>query len=157
MKKRQMARSFFSIAAMASMLTACADPTGPVFGDWYGFQPLPVPNGSLSIELVLDGAPNAQSGHYRLHRQSLWGGDMLFNRSDSLDGTWSIKNVTVQGHTWKQVNLNGAQLNIWQYVLLPNGYLVPTNDQGAPEMGQGGWGCCRLAPRARNSFGYGRA
>ncbi|MDL2171324.1 MULTISPECIES: hypothetical protein [Asaia] len=137
-------------------LAGCTDPTGPVFGDWYGFNPLPTPQGNISIELVLDGAPTATSGRYRLHRQSFWAEDMMFNRADTLDGTWTLREYTVDGKIWRNVFLKGPELHITHYVLLPNGYLTPATDQNTPDMGEGGWKCCRLAPRARNSFGYGR-
>lgn len=147
----------FSAIAMTATLTACITPGGPVFGDWYGFNPLPTPQGNIAIELVLMGQQTASSGSYRLHRQSFWAEDMMFNHSDSLDGTWAARDVTTGGHTWRNIFLTGPELHIAHYVLLPNGYLVPADEQGAPDMGQGGWMCCRLAPRARGSFGYGRA
>lgn len=144
------------VLASLGTLSGCTDPTGPVFGDWYGFNPLPTPQGNISIELVLDGSPTDSVGRYRLHRQSFWAEDMMFNRSDTLDGTWTLKEYTVDGKIWRNVFLKGPELHITHYVLLPNGYLTPATDQNTPDMGESGWLCCRLAPRARDSFGYGR-
>jgi len=151
----RLAGSLLALSLIAP-LDGCTDPSGPVFGDWYGFNPLPTPQGNISIELVLDGAPTATSGRYRLHRQSFWAEDMMFNRADTLDGAWTLKEYTVDGKIWRNVFLKGPELHIAHYVLLPNGYLTPAADDNTPDMGESGWKCCRLAPRARDSFGYGR-
>lgn len=142
---------------LALSLGSCTDPGGPVFGDWYGFNPLPTPQGNISLELVLDGPATGHSGRYRLHRQSFWAEDMMFNQSDTLDGIWMIRDIAVGDKIWHNVFLQGPELHISHYILLPNGYLTPATDQNTPDMGESGWLCCRLAPRARNSFGYGRA
>lgn len=155
---RSLSRLGSLMLALTSLgaLGGCTNPTGPVFGDWYGFNPLPTPQGNTSIELVLDGSPTATAGTYRLHRQSFWAEDMMFNNAATLDGSWTLREYTVDGKIWRNVFLTGPELNIAHYVLLPNGYLTPATDQNTPDMGASGWNCCRLAPRPRNSFGYGR-
>ncbi|GBR35442.1 hypothetical protein AA101099_0032 [Neoasaia chiangmaiensis NBRC 101099] len=143
-------------------LASCTDPTGPVFGDWYGYQPLPVPEAQISVELVLDGPLTADHGGFRMHTQTMWTNGSPLNESDFLTGTWEIHPVTIQGQPCHRLILHGLDTGmhhatlVTDYIELPNGVLVPTAANGQPDLSPGGL-TYRLAPRKRDSFGYGRA
>ncbi|GAN54003.1 hypothetical protein [Tanticharoenia sakaeratensis] len=144
----------------ATFLAGCADPTGPVFGDWYGYQSLPVPGGTKATELVLDGLPNAVSGGYRMHTQQYWPGPMMFNRSDYGGGRWVVR-MTCRSPSWQEIDLIEGPFDGRRYVMLPNRMLIPAAIDGAghvtgPDLTAFGL-AQRLAARKPGTFGYGRA
>ncbi|GBQ29574.1 hypothetical protein HLH34_13700 [Gluconacetobacter azotocaptans] len=143
-------------------LCGCAGPGGPVFGDWYGYLPLPAPQARVAVELVLDGPPTARQGGFRLHMQTMWMVGAADNVSDYLTGTWSAHPVTIDGVACRRIDLSGLDSSrhhamlVSHYIELPNGVLVPATADGRPDLTPGGLDY-RLAPRPRGSFGYGRA
>lgn len=137
-------------------LIGCANSHRVVLGDWEGYQPLSTPQGQIAIELVLYGEPTDKKGSLRMFKQTRWTEANAVDDSHFIDGSWSMKNVTVKGKTWRNVTLSAPEMVFNTYVLTDDNYLVPALDDGSPDSGQGGWGCCRLAPVPKNSFGYGR-
>lgn len=139
----------------------CAGPTGPIFGDWYGYQPLPGPQAQLAVELVLHGPPTARLGAFRMHVQTMWMVANPQNQSDYPTGTWTMRPVTIDGRTYRRIDLSGLDTAmhhatlIAHYIELPNGTLVPATADGKPDLSPGGL-AFRLVPRPRGSFGYGR-
>jgi hypothetical protein len=149
------------LAGVTIGLGGCFQPTGPVVGDWYGYPPLPAPQAQLSVELVLDGLPTARQGVFRMHTQTMWMSAAQQNQSDYLTGGWTAQPVTIDGQTYRRIDLSGLDTGmhhetlISHFIELPNGVLVPATADGKPDLSPGGL-AFRLAPRARGSFGYGR-
>lgn len=145
-------------AALLSLTSfiSCAEMRGPIVGDWQGYQPLSTPQGQVAIELVLYGRPGEKSGKLRLSSQTRWTEANAVDSSAYLDGTWILKDIFVKGRIWRNLTIDASGMSFPTYVLLPTNDLVPALDDGSPDMSQAGWGCCRLAPVPKNSFGYGR-
>ncbi|CAI9119899.1 hypothetical protein [Brytella acorum] len=153
---------FVSVSALVLSLGGCAAmPSGPIFGDWYGYQPLPVPQSQLAVELVLHGAADARTGTYRIHYQTLWGQGSVFTRSDYLNGAWARTPMTIDGVPCALIVLSpdgvgpswGAMVT--RYIELPNRLLIRATDHDRPDLTQDGL-LYRLAPRKPTDFGYGR-
>ncbi|MBB2156961.1 hypothetical protein HLH33_11675 [Gluconacetobacter diazotrophicus] len=149
------------LLGMAVGLGGCVQPAGPVFGDWYGYPPLPGPQAYVSVELVLLGPPTARQGRFRMHTQTMWLDAAQQNQSDYMGGTWTAQPVTIDGQACLRIDLSGLSTGmhhetlISHFIELPNGMLVPATSDGRPDLSPGGL-AFRLAPRPRNSFAYGR-
>lgn len=138
------------------LLVGCSGQRGPVIGDWRGYQPLATPQGQVAIELVLYGRSKERCGKLRVSSQTRWTEANAVDVSAYLDGTWVIKDMVAQGRTWRNIIVGAPGMSFPTYVLLEGDELVPALDDGSPDMSDAGWGCCRLAPVPKNSFGYGR-
>jgi len=138
----------------AAFLGGCLGPVGPVFGDWYGYSPLALPQSQVFIELVLHGTPDATGGTYRVHTQTLYAGDaQLFNRSDYGDGRWVLR----QRGGWREIDLAGGLMDGKRYAIVGDRGLLPLLQDGSgPNETEAGLRR-RLAARKPGSFGYGRA
>lgn len=157
----------FRLSALVSALTlslgGCAiAPSGPTFGDWYGYQPLPVPQSQLAVELVLHGEADARTGTYRVHFQTLWSQGSAFNRSNYLNGQWVRTPMMIDGVPCALIVLSPNEAGptwgsmVTRYIELPNRLLIRATDNDQPDLTQGGLQY-RLAPRKPTDFGYGRA
>ncbi|XAO71353.1 MAG: hypothetical protein AAYR33_10490 [Acetobacteraceae bacterium] len=62
----------------------------------------------------------------------------------------------MKGRIWRNLTIDAPGMSFPTYVLLPSNDLVPALDDGSPDISQAGWGCYRLAPVPKISFGYGR-
>jgi hypothetical protein len=113
-------------------LTACSSPSGaPVYGAWQGSQPGADPLSGNSVDLVLKGTQNAQSGRYciatALHDPSA--------RADQgtthWGGTWVRSQRAINGQSLTVLHLNNALTDdISNYALMPDGTLHALGPNG---------------------------
>jgi hypothetical protein len=114
-------------------LTACGSPPGaPVFGAWQGSQPGRDPLSRNSVNLVLEGTQEAQSGQYRiataLHDPSVRAG----RGTTHWGGTWVRSQRAINGQSVTVVHLNDALADdISSYALMPDGALHALDPNGA--------------------------
>ncbi len=123
--------SFAMMFAAALGLAGCAAPAGPVFGKWQGEPPGRTRSMSKSVDLELDGAPDAQSGAYRIastehdpsvlagHGTRRWGG--TWTRSTRVIGGQQLTIITLQDH---------LPDDIGDYYLTPDGKLHALDPNG---------------------------
>ena len=140
------------------MLAGCADRTGPVVGDWRGYQPSITSFDNLSTELILDGPPEATSGTYHLITRAEDPG--LVD-----DPRWNVRwtdhweRRVVQGadgHSYVTIHLHEApDAEVPDYVMTANDLLVPLNNLDHPDLSPNAIRIA-LVPLPRTSWGYGR-
>ncbi len=112
-------------------LSGCAQPSGPVFGEWQGEPPGRARNNPKSVDLVLDGTPDAQSGAYRIatteHDPSVFNG----HGTRRWGGTWTRSSRVVEGRTFTIITLhNHLPDDIGDYALEPDGRLHALDPNG---------------------------
>jgi hypothetical protein len=113
-------------------LTACGSPSGaPVFGAWQGSQPGLDPLIRTSVDLVLEGTQDAQSGRYRiataLHDPSARAGQ----GTTHWGGTWVRSQRAINGQSLTIVHLDDALTDdISSYALMPDGTLHALDPNG---------------------------
>lgn len=137
-------------------LAGCVDATGPVVGDWRGHEPSAVTSYQTSIEVILDGSPGARSGTYHYDAlnqgEDFEGGDRHLAWTDR----WTMRPVTIGGQTMQAVHLDrlvGGRIG--NYILTPQGSLVPQADPAHPDLSANAYRLA-LLPVPRDTFGYGR-
>jgi len=143
------------------LVAACAGPTGPVFGDWYGYQTGAADGYDRAVSLVLDGAPSARSGafHYRAVRRMTgigWAANVSSD-TERWDGRWQARGVQVAGQTVTRIDLIGLPPDErGAYFLTDQRVLVPVAvGGGGPDLSVPGLRS-RLVPRPATAYGYGR-
>lgn len=148
-------RAVMAVAGL-SVLAACADPTGPVVGDWRGQEPSRATIYQTRIEVILDGLPGAKAGTYHYQAESQ-GDDLgLGDRDLSWTDHWEMRPIAVGGVPMQAVHLAhlaGAHIN--DFILTPRGVLVPQPNLATPDLSADAYRVA-LVPVPRDSFGYGR-
>ena len=117
--------------AFAIGVAGCAQPTGPVFGEWQGEPPGRSVNVRMAVDLVLDGTPDAQSGAYRIatteHDPS------VFNNHGTRrwGGTWTRSTRMVDGRELTVITLHDhLPDDIGDYYLASDGRLHALDPNG---------------------------
>lgn len=119
------------IVALALGLAGCAQPTGPVFGEWQGQPPGRARNNSKLVDLVLEGAPDAQSGTYRI--SSTEQDSSVFNGHGTRrwGGTWTRSSREVEGRPLTIIMLHDhLPDDIGDYYLAADGKLHALDPNG---------------------------
>jgi hypothetical protein len=124
-------RRTLAIGLLLALASCDAHADTPLFGAWQGSQPGADPDARTSIDLVLEGTPDAQSGQYRmataLHNPSARAG----MGTTHWGGTWSSSQRVINGQTVTVVELNDAlPSDISRYALMPDGTLRVLNANG---------------------------
>jgi len=119
------------IPALALGLAGCAGPTGPVFGEWQGEPPGRDRSVPKSVDLVLDGAPDAQSGNYRIatteHDPAVFAG----HGTRRWGGTWTRSTRMVDGRPLTIITLHDhLPDDIGDYYLAQDGTLHALDPNG---------------------------
>jgi hypothetical protein len=127
-----MSTNRIAILGFLLAFAGCASqPNGPVVGAWHGQQPGPDGLVPTSVDLVLEGAPNAQSGTYHIAtivhdpsaRSSL--------ENDRWSGAWERTKRVVNGQALTIIDLHNALSgDISHYALMPNGTLQALDPNG---------------------------
>ncbi len=127
-----------------------------MLGDWRGQEQSRAVAYQDQVELILDGAPDAQSGTYHLlvttpgldtGAPAHW-----LNWAD----TWTRGSIASGGRIFTWFHLaHVPDARTTDYLLTPNGALVPVVDPHKPDLSPD---AMRLAllPLARTEYGYGR-
>ncbi len=120
--------------AFALGVAGCAQPTGPVFGEWQGEPPGRTRSTPKSVDLVLDGAPDAQSGAYRIatteHDPSVFAG----HGTRRWGGTWTRSSRVVDGQQLTIITLHDhLPDDIGDYYLSSDGKLHALDPNGTVE------------------------
>ncbi len=140
------------------VLAGCAGPTGPVVGDWRGFQPTISSFDNLSTELILDGEPDARAGTYHLVTRAMEPG-LVDDPRWNVRWTDQWERRVVQdanGRSYTTIHLHrapGAQVP--DYILTANNLLVPLDNPQHPDLSANALRIA-LVPLPRSSWGYGR-
>jgi len=125
------AAMFGAAAGLALGLAGCAQPAGPVFGEWQGQPPGRTRSNSKSVDLVLEGGPDALSGAYRIstteenpsvfngHGTRRWGG--TWTRGSRMFEGRALTVITLQDH---------LPDDIGDYILAPDGTLHALDPNG---------------------------
>lgn len=122
------------IAAMLAFTlgaAGCAQPAGLVFGEWQGQPPGRTRDNSKSVDLVLEGAPDAQSGNYRIATTE--NDPSVFNNHGTRrwGGTWTRSTRTVDGRELTVITLHDhLPDDIGEYSLAPDGMLHALDPNG---------------------------
>ncbi len=116
-------------------LVGCAQPTGPIFGEWHGEPPGRSVDFLKSVDLELDGAPDAQSGAYRIasteHDPTVLSG----NGTRRWGGTWTRSSRVVNGRTLTIITLHDhLPDDIGDYILASDGKLHALDPGGKIDM-----------------------
>lgn len=140
------------------MLAGCAGPTGPVVGDWTGYRMGLEGLDNSSIELILDGEPNATSGTYHLVTRVLDVGAVDDPRWNvRWTDHWERRSLKdAQGQTYDAIHLFKApNAETPDYMLIANGLLMPVPNIRHPDLSPQAMRYA-LSPRPRTAWGYGR-
>ena len=125
--------------AGAVLLAGCVEHRGPVFGEWTGDPPGGTISRHQNVDLVLYGAPDAQSGHYHItstmdnpevrsgHGEDQWGGTWKWGRRN-VDGH-EVTTITLEDHLPDEIG---------GYVLEADGTLHILDPNGLPDTTPGG-------------------
>ena len=140
------------------LLAGCADPTGPVVGDWRGYQPAISSFDDLSTELILDGLPGAQSGTYHLITRAEEPGlvdDPRWNVRWT--DQWQRRVVHgADGSSYVTIHLHRApDAQVPDYLMTAHNLLVPLDNLAHPDLSSNAIRIA-LVPLPRDSWGYGR-
>ena len=138
------------------IVAGCADPTGPVVGDWRGYESTRVSYYFAQVELILDGAPGVTAGTYHYVRTSRENFGADAGRFLSWTDHWTSRPFTTGGRTLTLVHLEhlpNAYLD--DYVALPNGVLVPVANPARPDLSAAAMRYA-MSPLPRTAYGYGR-
>jgi hypothetical protein len=119
-------------------VAGCAQPAGPVFGDWRGTQPSGAAEFSKSVELVLNGPSNARSGTYQIATTDYNSGLVGGNDTRRWGGSWTSEQRVVDGQTQTIIHLHNILPGaISTYELASDGslHVVDPNGQvdGSPD------------------------
>jgi hypothetical protein len=94
---------------MLGTMAGCAQPTGPIFGDWRGTQPSGAAQYPKSVELVLDGLPDAQSGRYNIATTEYNPGALSGNGGTRRWGdVWTSEQRVVDGRKQTIIHLHNT-------------------------------------------------
>lgn len=130
----------FGVLVIALTISGCMQPSGPVLGAWHGRPPGREPGSRRIVDLVLDGAPDAQSGSYRItstdidpsvisgHGEDHWGGTWI--RGTRVVGGSTITTITLKDHLPDDVGAYMLGTDGALHILDPNG-LPDTSRAGA--------------------------
>lgn len=140
------------------MLAGCTGPTGPVVGDWYGYQLGVSGFSNLSTHLILDGAPDAQSGTYHLITRDMEPGLMD-------DPRWNVRwtdhwerrvQQDAEARTYTSIHLDHVpNAETPDYILTANGLLALVPNTRHPDLSPAALRYA-LVPLPRSAWGYGR-
>jgi hypothetical protein len=124
-------RRTLAIGILLALASCDAHADTPLFGAWQGSQPGADPDARTSVDLVLEGAQDAQSGQYRiataLHNPSARAGQGTIHWG----GTWVTSQRAINGQTVTVVHLNDAlSSEISNYALMPDGTLRVLDTNG---------------------------
>lgn len=140
------------------MLAGCAGPTGPVVGDWRGYQLGVSGINNLSTELILDGAPDAQSGTYHLITRAMEPG-MIDDPRWNVRWTdhWERRVLQdAQSQSYVSIHLHNApNAETPDYIVTSNDLLVPVPNTRHPDLSPDAMRVA-LMPLPRTTWGYGR-
>ena len=120
-------------------IAGCAQPTGPVFGEWQGQPPGRTRDESKSVDLVLEGAADAQSGKYRIATTE--NDPSTFNNHGTRrwGGTWTRSKRTVGGRELTVITLHDhLPDDIGEYELAPDGRLHALDPNGRVDTSRDG-------------------
>ena len=153
-----MAKAYRIAAALGLTLAlaGCFQPTGPVFGDWSGRQPIVSVNQPSFVDLVLLGLPGTRAGRYQIKSTQT---DATLSNSGAHTLRWSNRWTIQPGPTpdAPQIlilhNLPNSQIS--RYALLGNGLLVPLGKDGQPDTSNYGLHYA-LKPVPKSNYSYGR-
>jgi hypothetical protein len=126
--------SMHRVAILGFLLAfaGCASqPDGLVLGAWHGQQPGPDRLVPTSVDLVLEGAPNAQSGTYRIATVVHDPSARSFLDDHRWSGAWERTKRVVNGQTLTIIDLHNAlSSDISHYALMPDGTLHALDPNG---------------------------
>lgn len=142
---------------MLALLAGCSvGPTAPIFGVWEGNPPGRAIQPSELVTLVLEGGPDATSGHYRI--STIQQTDLQFGVGDGTrrwSGPWTSEPSMIQATPVRIIVLHNALADdISRYALAPNGVLVPVRPDNQPYSAQQ-TSLYGLRPVPRTSRNYG--
>jgi hypothetical protein len=141
---------------LGAVLAGCAGPTGPVVGDWRGYENTRVSYYYDEVEIILDGSPGSTEGvyHYvRTSRENFGSGAGRFLRWTD---HWTSRPIVNGGRTLTLVHLADLPNGYFEdYVALPDGVLVPVADPARPDLSAAAMRFA-MSPLPRTAYGYGR-
>ncbi len=144
-------------ALLALALCGCVQrPSVPIFGVWEGTPPGPAIEPSELVDLVLEGAPDAVAGHYRI--STIQRGDLQFGVGTGTRrwaGRWTSEPARFGGQTLRVIQLHDTLAgDVSRYVLAANGVLVPVRgDNSLYSREQDALYGLRPVPRDSHNYG----
>ncbi|MBB2200340.1 hypothetical protein [Gluconacetobacter tumulisoli] len=139
-------------------LSGCVGPTGPVYGQWSGYQSDGVSGYDRNVKLVLDGSPGAREGVYHLRVTQINPTAQLQGASGGYaDDRWVLSTVKANGRTWSRIHLLGVpNAQYATYDMLPDRTLVPDIGGESPAASENSAMAYRLSVQSPDIYAYGR-
>ena len=129
--KRRCAAGVLGLA----LLAGCAGSPGPVYGEWQGTPPSGRIGRVTSIDLVLKGPPDAQSGEYHISSTDSDPTGRFGDGERQWGGAWTSQQRVVDGRTVKFIKLHDhLTADIGDYALEADGRLHALDPNGALDM-----------------------
>ncbi len=120
-----------ALLGLAVGLAGCSQPTGPVFGEWQGGTPSRSTGYSKSVDLVLEGTPDVQSGAYRISSTEQNANVFSNHGTRRWGGKWTRSSRVVDGRTLTVITLHDhLPDDIGDYILAPDGTLHALDPNG---------------------------
>ncbi|GBQ33533.1 hypothetical protein HLH34_17230 [Gluconacetobacter azotocaptans] len=142
------------VVALAAGLGGCFGPTGPIYGQWSGYQPDGALGYERNVRLVLEGTPEARAGTYRMRMTPINPAALLQGASSVYySDHWTLEAGATNGQAWTRLHLAGLPGTQFDtYDMLPDRTLVPHTPGQPPEAAMP----YRLGPLPPTTYGYGR-
>ena len=133
-------RRIIATAALgAALLAACSPRPVELFGEWRGEQPGPSASIPNTVDLTLEGGPDARQGRY--HISTLVRGDtaQFGGRERDWGGDWVREDRAFEGRTLPVIRLlDPLPSDVALYVLAPDGTLHALDPDGRQDDGPRG-------------------
>ncbi len=115
-----------------SAIAGCAQPQGPVLGEWQGEPPGRDSSSTVAVDLVLYGGPGAASGRYYI-KSTMQNPNQFSNHgTQEWGGNWTSTQGLVDGQAAKFITLNDHLADqIGGYALAADGRLHALNPDGS--------------------------
>jgi hypothetical protein len=114
------------------LLAGCAQPDGPVLGEWQADTPGRNPDSTSGVDLVLYGGPGATSGRYNIKTTAQNPNQFSNHGTEEWGGNWTSTQGVVNGQPAKFITLHDHLPDqIGGYALASDGRLHALDPNGS--------------------------
>ena len=123
----------------ASLLAGCAQPQGPILGEWQGEPPGSSSDSYVAVDLVLYGGPGATSGRYTIKTTLQNPNQFNSHGTNEWGGSWTSKPGVVDGKPAQFITLHEHLPDqIGGYALASDGKLHALDPNGSYDQSRAG-------------------
>jgi hypothetical protein len=132
MEKTTMTGRISALWFLLAVAGCSTQPGAPVVGAWQGSQPAAGGFANSNVDLVLRGAPDAQSGIYCIATTVVDPSARSFLGNHRWSGPWESSQRVIDGQRLTVIELkNALSDDISHYALMPDGTLHVLNPDGS--------------------------